>query len=676
LSSTPQFNGEQLAAARKERWHQGGDALLTLEAAREWVGEVGLVLFAPRAQQLPAPAPSLVEATLGRAANAPTAAETETARSLVARMVAEGAALPLNLLGGPGDVPDFVVSAQVFSYVFTLRGDKAWKQPPVTSGSLKVSLLAAKVYETLAQGNAMTAAELASELGREVTEAAIVRALVELWAQLRVIPMLQQDAAGAKGSGTMWELTSRRFTKQMKAGANAGQPTALSALVSAYLAQAYVATEDEVETFLSPLSARSKVRDVLHGLSAARQIENVVLEGKTLFYVPGALPEFPEIAAAEPAMEEGTLQAAAAAREEPRERIRRFDRPRPAREERGERTFRGARERPAKPFGEKRLGGARPAGKSFADRGRPAKPFGEKRSGGARPAGKSFGDRGRPAKPFGEKRSGGARPAGKSFADRERRPFQRDRAEGERPSFARPWDEERKPGPRRDEGERPARERTFRKDEARGAGAKREFRGGARKPGVDRGPRQERPFRPRREGEREGFAPRSPRPFRERSESGGDERKPRPSAPRAGGKPGFAGKSGFAGKPKFGEKRAFGDKPKFGDKKKFGDKPKFGEKRAFGEKRTFGDKPKFGDKKKFGDKPKFGDKRAFGDKPKFGEKKKFGDKPGFAGKPKFGGRSKFGGPAKFAGKPKFGGKPGAKRAPRSGEDKPRREAEE
>ena len=127
MSSTPQFNGEQLAAARSERWHQGGDALLTLEAAKEWVGELGLVLFAPRAQQLATPAPSLIEATLGRAVSAPSAAESETARGLVARMTADGSAVPLNLLGSAGDLPDFVVSAPVLSYVFTLRGDKITK---------------------------------------------------------------------------------------------------------------------------------------------------------------------------------------------------------------------------------------------------------------------------------------------------------------------------------------------------------------------------------------------------------------------------------------------------------------------------------------------------------------------------------------------------------------------
>ena len=95
-----------------------------------------------------------MEATLGRTVTAPTAAETETARGLVARLVAEGSALPLNLLGGPGEAPDFVVSAPVFSYVFTLRGDKNWKQPPATSGTGKVSPLALKVYEVLADGSA------------------------------------------------------------------------------------------------------------------------------------------------------------------------------------------------------------------------------------------------------------------------------------------------------------------------------------------------------------------------------------------------------------------------------------------------------------------------------------------------------------------------------------------
>jgi len=97
LSSTTEFDEAQLAAARAKAWHQDGDALLTLEATRDWVNACGLVLFAPRGAQLPAPAPSLVEATLGLANAAPTLAETAAARSLVSRLAGEGLALPLNL---------------------------------------------------------------------------------------------------------------------------------------------------------------------------------------------------------------------------------------------------------------------------------------------------------------------------------------------------------------------------------------------------------------------------------------------------------------------------------------------------------------------------------------------------------------------------------------------------
>ena len=101
--------------ARLAQWHQNGEALLTFENLRSWMNVAGLVLFTPRPQQLPSPAPSFVEAVLGTTNAEPTLADTEQARSLLTRMIAEGIAVPLNLLGTPaqnsGDVPDFIVSA-------------------------------------------------------------------------------------------------------------------------------------------------------------------------------------------------------------------------------------------------------------------------------------------------------------------------------------------------------------------------------------------------------------------------------------------------------------------------------------------------------------------------------------------------------------------------------------
>jgi 23S rRNA pseudouridine2605 synthase len=517
LSSTQEFTETQLEAARATAWKQTGEPLLTLEAARDWINERGLVLFAPRAQQLPAPAPSLVEATLGVAKSAPTFAETEVARGLVARLVGEGLALPLNLLGVPGDAPDFVVSAQVFSYIFTMRGDKAWKLPPSTSGAVKVSPLGLKVYEALAARGPVTAAELAQELGREVTEAAILRSLTELWSQLRVIPLLAQG----EGS-TLWELTSRRFTKAIKAGANAGQPTALSALVSLYLAQVFVATEEEVTTFLSPLTARSRVREVLHALVGARQLETVVLEGKTLLHIPGTLPAFAAEAVDETAEGEGVVAVVERPKKIGTGRIKSF-----ASEGKVAGEFRG-----------------KPAGKSFD-----------------KPAGRGFAAKRPGAGPVKPSARYGARLDGKT--DKDRRPFKKDgaggaRAGGAKKSFAKPWEEDRKPraaAPAKADGftkfRRPAPEDRAPLGAREQAGLPVERRTPPRSATKSF---EKRPYTPRTEegGERAAFKPRSyeskdrvarpggfgaKRPYTPRTAEGGAKRPYAPRSAEGGAKP-------------------------------------------------------------------------------------------------------------------------------------------
>src|ERR1700743_3726320 len=143
---------------------------------RDWLNASGLVLFTPRAAQLPAPAPSFVEATLGVPNPAPTLAEIEQSRTLLSRLSLDGGAIPLNLLGNPTGIgtetPDFLVSPLAFPYIFTLRGDKAWKQPPATSGPTKVSPLALNTYNLLSEhkkDSGLSAYDLATQLGKEVT---------------------------------------------------------------------------------------------------------------------------------------------------------------------------------------------------------------------------------------------------------------------------------------------------------------------------------------------------------------------------------------------------------------------------------------------------------------------------------------------------------------------------
>lgn len=588
----------QLAATRLAHWHHDAQPLLTVDTLRDWIESNGLVLYTPRTQ-FSVPAASFAEAVLGAATPAPTLSQMEQPRTLLARLIAEGAVVPLHLFGSPtgagSEAPDFLVSPSVLSFIFTLRGDKGWKQAPVTSGATKVSPLALASFKLLSTKGRMTASELASELGNEVTEAAALRALTELWEHLRVLPVLQAD-----GTATLWELTTTRYTKQIKSGANAGLPSALSALISLYLSQAVLPTEDEIEIFLSPLASRSRIREVVRALLGARQIDTLVIDGKTHVYVAGELPAFAPVA--EPVPDDidtyvVTTEGSAPA-EQTGERISKFA---PA----SRKPYRSAERAPGRD----------------SDRRPPRQ------------------DR--------------------NF-DRERRPFRRDdqRSDRPRPDFTRPWDEEkrereaRRPRsfegsadarpPRSDREGRPA----FRRDDDRkGRGERTGPRDSFRKFDAPRGkfskPRPERSgdfdaarprfSRPRPEGSGDFDAPRGkfsrPRPEGSRPEFRDDRRgDDRPRRSPGSNRPFSPGKSFGGGKfsrprPEGSEtsgapRRSFsGNKPSFDRKPSFGDRPSGG--RSFaGRKPGFGDKPA-GERKNFsGKKPFTKTGEAGSDRPK------------------------------------------------------------
>ena len=61
------MNQNQLEQARRTRWRQDGNALLTLDDAERWLADTPLCLYLPRRQHLPVSAPTFVEAIAGRA---------------------------------------------------------------------------------------------------------------------------------------------------------------------------------------------------------------------------------------------------------------------------------------------------------------------------------------------------------------------------------------------------------------------------------------------------------------------------------------------------------------------------------------------------------------------------------------------------------------------------------
>ena len=265
---------------------QNGHGALTLEDARTWIEETGLCLFLPKRQFSSALAPSFVEAIAGQRNSTPDSRQIALAEELLVRLENDGVAVRLNLLGQPGEQPDYVVAGWVLPYVYALRGDRDWRRIPQLTGSRQVSPLAVQAYKRLEIGEA-TIPELKQSLGHGVSEMAVLRAITELWQQLRIIPVVS-----AVGKPARWQLLKTRFQKAIAEGASTSQVTAISVLASIFLQAVIAASMEEVEIFLSPLTARSKIREVLRGLVATRQVHTLTMGHTTQYYVAGTLPEF------------------------------------------------------------------------------------------------------------------------------------------------------------------------------------------------------------------------------------------------------------------------------------------------------------------------------------------------------------------------------------------------
>ncbi len=293
------MNQNQLQQARLTRWRQDGNALLTLDDAERWLADTPLCLYLPRQQHLPVPAPSFVEAVAGRADATPGPEAIAAAAQMLARLVASGAVVALNLFGAApgigistfvGEHPDFLATPEALPYLYALQPERNPKREPTTAGNGRVSPLAAETWKLLEREGAITTSELRSQLGREVTEAAVLRALAELWHTMRVVPIPAENPQ----EGAHWELLSARHRRELNIGSTQSQTTALSILASFYLQSAVAASEEEVEIFLSPVASRSRIRDVVHGLATTRQLASFPLNGEGQLYVEGSLPEIAE----------------------------------------------------------------------------------------------------------------------------------------------------------------------------------------------------------------------------------------------------------------------------------------------------------------------------------------------------------------------------------------------
>jgi Winged helix DNA-binding domain len=274
----------ELAQQRREKWRLDGKPIRTIEEARAFLEEVGFCLMYP--QRDVTLLPTFIGAFVGAVERLPdwkhafadprAAAATE----LMVRLLRERSAFEANLFAENNGL---LVAATVFPYFYALIGERNPKQPPRPGTRSPYSQLACDAYALIHQDGPISKQKLRERLGGGLSTAALDKALAELWSKLR-ITRVDYSASG----GSVWDPLYRWAPDAVKEGVGLSVPEALSALISKYLDSVVAIEQADLETFFGNLIARSKVKDAVNVLLAARELSFVHVAGKSMLQITPA----------------------------------------------------------------------------------------------------------------------------------------------------------------------------------------------------------------------------------------------------------------------------------------------------------------------------------------------------------------------------------------------------
>lgn len=268
---------QQLQELRREKWRLNGEGIRRIEDARLFIDSVGFCTLYP---QKPAVlAPTFVGAYVGSDENLPTwqmafaDPRVREAKKLMVRLLREKAAY--ETLVFPEN--NFLVSAAVFPYFYGLVGDRNPRQAPKAGPRSGYSPLAVDAFLIIQRRGPISKENLRESLGGDISEAALDRALDELWAKLRITRVdYKQD------EGVFWDVLFRWSPEAVKEGMHVSVAEALTALVSKYVDCVRAVPQEEVANFFSSLVGRARVREAINALQAARELGFVHVGGKVM----------------------------------------------------------------------------------------------------------------------------------------------------------------------------------------------------------------------------------------------------------------------------------------------------------------------------------------------------------------------------------------------------------
>jgi 23S rRNA pseudouridine2605 synthase len=278
----------ELTDQRTQKWRLDGNAVRTLDDARTFLESVGFCLMYPL--RPPVLVPTFMGAWVGSEDRLPTQQHAfadpraKEATDLMVRTLRDKAAFEAPQFD---ENNAFLLAASVFPYFYALVGERNPKQPPIATTRSGYSQLAVDAFELIRKRGPISKTKLGQMLGGEPSPAALDRALRELWAELRITRV---DYTVEEGS--VWDELQRWAPDAVREAIGLSVPIALSALLTKYLDCVIAADQSEVEEFFANFVPRSKVKEAIKALLAARELSFAHVETRSLLQITPAREPF------------------------------------------------------------------------------------------------------------------------------------------------------------------------------------------------------------------------------------------------------------------------------------------------------------------------------------------------------------------------------------------------
>lgn len=276
----------ELLELRAKKWRTNGDPIRTLEDAQEFIESVGFCVMYPL--RPPVFAPTFIGAFTGTDQDLPTwqhafaDPRAQQATELMVRLLRQRSAYEANPFGET----NFLVAASVFAFFYGVVGDRDPRHAPKSGSRSEYSPLAIHAFQVVQQKGPISKPHLKEILGGDLSTAALDRALNELWSRLRITRVDYKPDEGA-----FWDVLFRWSPEPVREGMNISLIEALTALVSKYMGCVIAAEQSEIEEFFSNFIGRSRVREAINALIAARELSFVHIGGRAMLEcTPPRLP--------------------------------------------------------------------------------------------------------------------------------------------------------------------------------------------------------------------------------------------------------------------------------------------------------------------------------------------------------------------------------------------------